>query len=187
MTKQRKQIIVHEIKYWKQNKLLPEHYCDFLITLYTQGEQTEDADESPAILQKEKRRKRVKNFAAAFVALLLITIAAIAMFAVADHPEATLAGTAILTAALLLLTMRKVFLKRGFAPILYISSAFLLLMMSIRLWDVYFQGDLMILVGLLILHCSLWLFTGRLLHMLYFTISGAVGLLLVVGFLIVSF
>ena len=38
MNQQRKRMIISEIKYWKQNKLLPEHYCDFLITLYAQGE-----------------------------------------------------------------------------------------------------------------------------------------------------
>ena len=38
MNPQRKRMIISEIKYWKQNKLLPEHYCDFLITLYAQGE-----------------------------------------------------------------------------------------------------------------------------------------------------
>ena len=38
MSNQRKQIILNEITFWKQNKLLPEHYCDFLMTLYTEGE-----------------------------------------------------------------------------------------------------------------------------------------------------
>lgn len=30
-------IILQEIHHWKKNRLLPEHYCDFLITLYTEG------------------------------------------------------------------------------------------------------------------------------------------------------
>jgi hypothetical protein len=30
--------IVKEIKYWKEHKLLPETQCDFLLALYTQGE-----------------------------------------------------------------------------------------------------------------------------------------------------
>jgi hypothetical protein len=34
---QKTKIILHEIMYWKKNKLLPDHYCDFLITLYTEG------------------------------------------------------------------------------------------------------------------------------------------------------
>jgi hypothetical protein len=34
---QKTQTVINEIKYWKKNKLLPDHYCDFLITLYTEG------------------------------------------------------------------------------------------------------------------------------------------------------
>jgi predicted nucleic acid-binding Zn ribbon protein len=58
MNPQRKRIIISEIKYWKQNKLLPEHYCDFLITLYAQGE-GDDAIVSKskdAIFDKEKKK-----------------------------------------------------------------------------------------------------------------------------------
>ncbi|ARK29345.1 hypothetical protein [Halalkalibacter krulwichiae] len=39
MDKHRKEIIIREIQYWKKSKLLPDHYCDFLLTLYSEGEQ----------------------------------------------------------------------------------------------------------------------------------------------------
>ncbi|MFC7060658.1 hypothetical protein [Halobacillus seohaensis] len=40
----RTEIIVKEIYYWKQNKLLPAEYCNFLLALYTEGEEiTEEA------------------------------------------------------------------------------------------------------------------------------------------------
>ncbi|WP_339250599.1 hypothetical protein NSQ43_12295 [Sporosarcina sp. FSL W8-0480] len=56
MSIQRKKTIITEIKYWKENKLLPEHYCDFLITLYTQGEQERDISASDAILINRKKK-----------------------------------------------------------------------------------------------------------------------------------
>lgn len=58
MNQQRKRIIISEIKYWKHNKLLPAHYCDFLITLYAQGEEgnQQEVKISESILVKEKRR-----------------------------------------------------------------------------------------------------------------------------------
>ncbi|WP_117169200.1 hypothetical protein [Paraliobacillus sediminis] len=34
----RKLIIIKEIKHWKDSHLLPSHYCDFLLALYTEGE-----------------------------------------------------------------------------------------------------------------------------------------------------
>jgi hypothetical protein len=35
---QRKKIIVAEIENWRKNHLLPEHYCIFLLNLYTEGD-----------------------------------------------------------------------------------------------------------------------------------------------------
>ncbi|AST92603.1 hypothetical protein BC6307_15540 [Sutcliffiella cohnii] len=37
MRDQRKSIIINEIKYWKQNRLLPEQYCNYLLALYSEG------------------------------------------------------------------------------------------------------------------------------------------------------
>lgn len=39
MADDRKAIIIKEINYWKEHKLLPRMYCDFLLALYTQGEE----------------------------------------------------------------------------------------------------------------------------------------------------
>ncbi len=36
----RKKIVTQEIKYWRDSNLLPAHYCDFLLNLYTEGETT---------------------------------------------------------------------------------------------------------------------------------------------------
>jgi|SRR5690625_4006598 len=38
MSNQRIEIIIQEINYWKEHKLLPDVYCDFLLALYTKGE-----------------------------------------------------------------------------------------------------------------------------------------------------
>lgn len=35
--KKRTEIIIEEIEHWKEHKLLPCNYCDFLLTLYTKG------------------------------------------------------------------------------------------------------------------------------------------------------
>ncbi len=43
MTDDRTRIIVKEIKYWKDHKLLPQAQCDFLLALYTQGEEFESS------------------------------------------------------------------------------------------------------------------------------------------------
>ncbi|WP_087971699.1 hypothetical protein [Oceanobacillus rekensis] len=38
-------VIVKEIKYWKEHRLLPEKYCDYLLALYTNGQELYDEAE----------------------------------------------------------------------------------------------------------------------------------------------
>lgn len=38
MDQQRKQIILKEIKFWKENWMLPEQYCNNLLSIYSEGE-----------------------------------------------------------------------------------------------------------------------------------------------------
>lgn len=132
MNAQRKKIIMTEINYWKQNKLLPEHYCDFLITLYTQGNHEQEISAEDAVLSKEKKKINTR--------VILIQF-------------------------------------------LYILIAFAVLGMSLKIWTLFFAGQMMLLVGFLIVNCLLWLLAGRLLKLLYFTISGAAGLVLIVVFI----
>ncbi|MFD0586750.1 hypothetical protein ACFQZE_01950 [Paenibacillus sp. GCM10027627] len=40
MNQERKQTIVREIDYWRRSKLLPDQYCDFLLNLYSDPEET---------------------------------------------------------------------------------------------------------------------------------------------------
>lgn len=185
MNPQRKKIIISEIKYWKQNKLLPGHYCDFLITLYAQGEEEEQQEVKVAdsILVKEKRRL---NRTIMLLSMLALIVSG-GMFVAVQYPAYSLGAAALVTFLFLLLTLRKSTIQSGIVPFLYILASFILLAMSLKLWFVFFEGHTMLLIGLLILNCGLWLFVGRLLKFLYFTISGAAGLLLVIGFLLISF
>jgi hypothetical protein len=182
MNSQRKRMIISEIKYWKQNKLLPEHYCDFLITLYAQGEDKKEMKTTEAILVKEKKKL---NRTIIMLSILAIIVSG-CMFVFIQYPGLTLALTAVVSFSFLLLTLSKSTIQLGIAPFLYILTSFMLLLMSLKLWVVFFEGHTMLLIGLLILNCALWLFAGRLLKLLYFTISGAAGLLLIIGFLLIS-
>ncbi|WP_440898184.1 hypothetical protein ACS127_15190 [Amphibacillus sp. Q70] len=46
MNGQRKATIINEIKYWKENRLLPDEYCDYLLALYTEGEENLEETEA---------------------------------------------------------------------------------------------------------------------------------------------
>ncbi|WP_400164065.1 hypothetical protein ACAF76_013675 [Brevibacillus sp. TJ4] len=52
MEDQRKRTIIAEIENWRRNHLLPEHYCIFLLNLYTEGERASD----PAATSRNKKK-----------------------------------------------------------------------------------------------------------------------------------
>ncbi len=183
MNDHRKKIIISEIKYWKKNKLLPAHYCDFLITLYARGNEMdeEDGKVSTSILSKEKKKKNVLII----ICLLLAFVLSVGLFMFEKYPSLLLGFTGIILSALLLYPVFNQSIKKSSAlPFIYISSAMILLAMSFKLWTTFFYEVPMLLLGLLILNCVLWLFAGRKLKLLYFTLSGAVGIVFIIGFLI---
>ena len=185
MNEQRKKIIISEIQYWKQKKLLPAHYCDFLIALYARGNESEDELEiTQSVLEKEKKRQgRIIG-----TLLILGVILSAGIFVFDKYPILMLGLSGmILMVFLLYPILNPIIRKSAILPFIYISSAMLLLSMSLKLWNVFFSDQSMLLVGLLILNCILWLFAGRFLKLLYFTLSGAIGILLITLFLITQF
>lgn len=185
MNSQRKRIIISEIQYWKKNKLLPEHYCDFLITLYAQGEleEAESLKNEKGILEKGRSKDLRK-----MIVYTVLTIAFSSMLFMVNEYPVIIIGTASLFVLILLvkLMLTKQF-RTAVMPFTYIIAAFMLLGICLKVWFSFFEGENMILLGILMLNSVLWLFAGRLLQLLYFTISGAAGLLLIIGFMLMSY
>ena len=74
-------------------------------------------------------------------------------------------------------------IQMGLAPILYILVSLMLLLMSLKLWVVFFEGHTMLLIGLLMLNCALWLFAGRYVKVaLFHNFWSMLGLLLIIVF-----
>ena len=89
MNETRKKIILHEIKYWKQSKLLPEQYCDFLLTLYSGGEE--------AITPLKKERSRSLHIPIWIFTVLFFTILFVNYFTeIAMGLQITLTALAII-------------------------------------------------------------------------------------------
>jgi hypothetical protein len=167
MDENRKQIIIKEIGYWKNNKLLPEHYCDFLIALYTEGTGLQEINNS------SKFRK--KNL----LWLLIIPVIVFTLY----FTELSLILQMVFFIILILLGIYLIsyFTRNGFLfQIPLILSALLLLFVSVEMTLTYFPDRLSILYSILILNCLLWLVSGWKFKQIYFTISGILGLLLMV-------
>jgi len=185
MNPQRKRIIISEIQYWKKNRLLPEHYCDFLITLYAQGESagTDSVKADKAILEKERSAITNKMILMSLLTAVLLT----GLFFLKDHPAVVVSAAAAVATLLIVRLLFSKTIRTALVPFTYIITALLLLGISLKIWFAFFEGETMLLLGLLMLNSILWLFAGRLLKLLYFTISGSAGLLLIIGFLLISY
>lgn len=178
MSNQKKQIIMNEIAFWKQNKLLPEHYCDFLMTLYSEGNDTEQISGNakkainPVIKRKKWSIASIFPIIALMFTVLLFTIqyewvvvAIAGIFAVGCFAGAFY------------------FAKRNklLATMLQLAVALLMLGISVKVSMTYFAGNNNVLYALLITNCILWLISGLKLKIIYFTISGIIGFCIIIG------
>ena len=186
MTNPRKKIILNEILFWKQNKLLPEHYCDFLAALYTEGADIEELEPvqhpKQAVLPSEKRKMILL-----VVGLCIAIMAVLALYFTMQ--SLTLIFTVIVgvgACILFIAAWQMARKKHLLAPIFHVLAAILLFSMSIRICTTYFSGNNTVLFCLIAMNCVIWLWSGIKMKLLYFTVSGALGLIALIGYYIIN-
>ncbi|MCP3764260.1 hypothetical protein NLX67_18090 [Domibacillus sp. A3M-37] len=174
MKQDKKDIIIHEILLWKENHMLPPHYCDYLLALYMQGEEFTESG----------RRAKIRrvHMTSALLAFLLLPVA---VFILYFTELSFLLQTVILTSFVGSLLLLALFFSRQkvLAPLLFLGAAILMLLLSLELHTRLFHDNPYSLYGLLSLNCLLWIYTGIKLRLLYFTISGGLGFLVILFFL----
>ena len=166
MDENRKQIIIKEIGYWKNNKLLPEQYCNFLLALYTEGTGLNETNNG------SKNRKKM------FLWLLIIPIIIFTFYFTELSFILQIALSIVFIFIGIYLT---IYLKRQglLFHIPLIISALLLLFISVEWTLMKFSETSIILYSILMVNCLLWLIGGWKLKQIYFTISGILGILLI--------
>ncbi|RKJ38670.1 hypothetical protein D7X33_37020 [Butyricicoccus sp. 1XD8-22] len=180
MPNTRKQIILNEILFWKQNKLLPEHYCDFLMTLYTEGEvePEENVSHKKAVKAKEKRNFNLFSTLLVLVALVLLVL----LFTVNQLFVLFIIVISILT--ILSIVGAIIYTKRKnlLGPIFQIVLALFIFGLSVKISIVFFDNHPIVLFVILMINCLLWLVAGILSRLMYFTISGSLGIIVLIGY-----
>ncbi|QOR65562.1 hypothetical protein IM538_17370 [Cytobacillus suaedae] len=174
MDQHRKALIVKEIKLWKQSKLLPEHYCDFLLTLYTEGE------------VEIKKSKASTNFKDIVIALLLISLLPATLLVIYFTEMYFVLQIPIFIIFIIICLISAFFLKNNFLKQLsYIIFALLFLITTIEIGGYFFKENVVVLSSIIIFNCLLWLLAGLKMKQKYFIIAGVIGLiLLIVAFFI---
>lgn len=164
--------------------MLPAHYCDFLTALYAQGETEQELEKKPAksLLAKEKKGKIIQLI----LILGLPIIILVSLFMMDSYVWIPFLTASILAIILLISAVKLSRKKKFLVPFIFISNALIILGLSFKIWLTYFSANPFILLGLVASNCLMWLVSGLLLKLPYFTLSGAVGFILVIMFLFFS-
>lgn len=171
----RKDLIVNEIQIWKQANMLPEHYCDYLLALYTEGDGMEHSDQKNA-----KKKTMLKDCFFSICAIL------ISLFVIYFTELSIVLQTTILASFVgLLVVIGIYYTKKQFSPLLlYMAAACILLLTSINLTEELFGGGSLEMYITLFLNCFLWIGAGLKWKLGYFSLSGLAGGILLIIFIL---
>ena len=167
MDETRKQIIIHEIENWKKNRLLPVQYCDFLLALYTEGNGI------------GKKSKGIQGRSKAWLWLLVIPVI---MFFIYFTELSLILQISISVIYVFSGMILSVYLyKKGLLfQIPLMITAIIFLFISVEYSKLFFAENVISLYFILVVNCLIWTLIGRKFKLLYFTISGITGLMLLV-------
>ncbi|RFU61864.1 hypothetical protein [Bacillus sp. V59.32b] len=171
MDENRKKMIIQEIVYWKNSRLLPEQYCDFLLALYSEGEEVPQ--------QYQARKKIVMPY------LIVGSIILLTLFL--NHftqlPFGMQIGLSIFSIVTLLYAAF-FFSKRSWSyHIPLIGAAFLFLLATVFAIEHFAPGRTGVLYFFLLCHCGIWVYTGKRLSMVYFSVAGYLGIVVILYFI----
>lgn len=166
MDEKRKEIIIKEIKTWKDSGLIPKQYCDFLLTLYTGGNQElVDEKEKMSLFQK------LQLFLPAVLLIVFLVIYFTNLFSVMQ----IIVG--ILFAAIILIMARNT--KRWSLLLSYFyffAAALLLYLLTVKV-IVFFEASTIYMTVATLVHCLSWLFIGMKWRIHFFTAASVIGFL----------
>jgi hypothetical protein len=166
MNKEKTDIIINEIQYWKENKLLPETYCHFLLALYTEGNLENDK-------QVGVKKTKVLYFIMGLLVLLLVSTLLVTYFTELSIVLQTVTGGFFLVTSIVV-TVYLIRKKSAFQLPLIITFLQLLIT-SINLVE-YATSDNHLWIGLTVIcNCLLWIVIGKVYRIYYLLISGLIA------------
>ncbi|MFS0780884.1 hypothetical protein [Bacillus sp. 1P06AnD] len=175
MNETRKKIILNEIQYWKKTKMLPETYCDFLMTLYLEG----GAETSPP------RSRSVFSPINYLTAGLLISVLIVNYFT--EFPGVMQMAIYLLCISLIIWILYYGRNKKDVKIISLLALAFTAVIGTVNLWKGMLPGHYLVLYCGLLANCAMWMFVGLKLKMIYFTVAGGLGSIVILYFVCAYF
>lgn len=168
-------MIVEEINYWKTHKLLPETYCDYLLALYTQGENS--SRNETTIIQNIITTMQI------LLCMILLPFSFLVIYFTKFEP--------ILQLVILILFITYAFWtywyltkrKHRFGPLTLIIALFIVLLLSIFLTNLLVNNSVVTFL-IIIVNFVIWFYTGRKGNVLYLKYSSIIGIIFTIFYTI---
>lgn len=172
MQDERSAIIVKEIHYWKQHKMLPEVYCDFLLALYTNGEYS--PEEEPV------KRKQSWSIVTSVQVFLLVMLVPFSFLVTYFTQFQTVLQLCILFLFLSYAVWLLVRFKKTNTYLLHIPMAVLLILSMLITTYVgsMFDASNWLSIGLIVIHFVVWFGIGKKYHFKYLMVGSCFGAVL---------
>lgn len=165
---ERKEIIINEIKHWKETKLLPERYCDFLLMLYTQGEDQQETTNT------SKPLGSIWFVLDLFFLMLLLPVTS--YFLVIETTGLWLKITLILITIIIAIVHILYFYKN---KSLVIHIPIIVLFTTLLTGSIAFNAFFALsMYWVIAFHCFMWIIVGYWKKLYYLIISGVLGLII---------
>ena len=165
MNQEQKKLIIQEIRNWKESRILPAEYCDFLMNLYAEGDQFSSNPHSST--KDEKRGSRDSRMWSRQIQRMLLIFVGLLMFLIFAF-NFTMFPMPMQIVVLLIATFLPYFLARrfgrqpGVARVAWLSAAALLLGVDgyYYLYATGQMGDRLALVVVMSIVSVLWVLIG---------------------------
>lgn len=178
--REKRDTIIREIKYWKQHNLLPETYCDFLLTLYTEGDEQNDPE------LRKTPKLTLRNVYSIFIVhfLLLITVVVIYFTDFSFVMQIAIGTICIVT----MFWIAKKFVKynKSFAHLFFLVGAITIFLLMVHGAVELFPNSRMAVATVVILNCLGWVVIGFKWLIKYFQVAGILGILLFILFFFIN-
>ncbi|WP_331701032.1 hypothetical protein [Paenibacillus sp. IITD108] len=188
MNQERRQIIVNEIINWRKSKLLPDQYCDFLLNLYADDEETTSIQQQQSAVGKAVATIQKATGLQWFLTLGTFTFISILVFYFSRFPT-TLQISVVVLGTIALLWMGARIRKRSESSgIACIGIAMLVLLggglyiLNLHEWE-----DMLWKILLLSACALLWIICGIKMNIPMLHLSGWLASLLVYGWMLYTY
>lgn len=182
MDTEKRKIIIREIEHWRESRLLPEQYCDFLLNLYSEDAVAAQPDRSAQNRFLHGKTKRIL-YIIPFLAIIVILSYYFTAFPLPLQIGIAVFAIAICHAAGWRLRDRK---PAAAVAVLGLGSLLMLVSGPLLLW-LYGKTAPLYIGGYIVFCCLLWAAVGIALRLATFHFCGWVGLNLVCAWVLYQY